>query len=165
MLHDRLGLIRLLKNDPQRAAADFSEAIRLSPKMVDARNHLGVAFTQQGRPGDAIAEYREVLKLEPANLDALNNLAWILATARDGALRDAAEATALAEQACRLSDHSNPLFLDSLAAAYALDGRYQEAVAVVARAVAILRSRGELTQIPELEKRQDLYRRGLPYHE
>ena len=65
-----------------------------------------------------------------------NDLAYVLATAVDPELRDAARAVALAEQAvAELGD--NPLVLDTVAAAYASDGRMEEAVATARRALSL----------------------------
>ena len=58
----------------------------------------------------------------------MNDLAFLLATSRDPALRDGAKAVEYAEKANQLSNGNNAVVLDTLAAAYAGQGRYKEAV-------------------------------------
>jgi len=55
------------------------------------------------------------------------SLAWNLATASDPALRDPDEAVSLARRACELTGHGKPELLDTLAAAFAAAGRFDEA--------------------------------------
>ena len=74
---------------------------------------------QSGRTREAVAQYREALRLNPNLAGALNNLAWVLAASPDDELRNGAEAVRLAERACELTHYGEPLFLGTLAAAYA----------------------------------------------
>jgi membrane associated rhomboid family serine protease len=67
----------------------------------------------------------------------LNNLAWLRATCPDAALRNGHEAVQLAEEACNLSGWRESNMINTLAAAYAEAGRYQEAVATNLKAVAV----------------------------
>ena len=72
--------------------------------------------------------------MAPSFPEALNNLAWIRATESQAELRDGAEAVRLAEQACQLSSYHEPSVVGTLAAAYAEAGRFDEAVAMAAKA-------------------------------
>ena len=66
--------------------------------------------------------------------EALNNLAWVLATSPKAELRNGAEAVRLAERACELTHYGEPLFIGTLAAAYAEAGRFPEAVTTAEKA-------------------------------
>ena len=55
-------------------------------------------------------------------------IAWLLATAPDAATRDATHAMELARKAVRLSEAREPVYLDTLAAAFAAAGRFPEAI-------------------------------------
>ena len=70
----------------------------------------------------------------PAAPRALVELAWLLATAPEGELRDVGQAIALAERARSLYGSTHPVVLDTLAAAYAADGRFDEAIALAREA-------------------------------
>ena len=67
-------------------------------------------------------------------VEALNNLAWLLAAHPSDALRNGAEAVRLAERACELSEHREPVMLGTLAAAYAEAGRFGDAVKTAEKA-------------------------------
>ena len=60
------ALEALKANDPDAAVRDFSAALRLDPKNVDARANLGVIAFMQHHYAEAAEDFRQVLKLEPA---------------------------------------------------------------------------------------------------
>ena len=60
------------QNDSARAA--YEEALRISPRMVQAENNLGVVLERLGRTEEAIARYRRALEIDPGYGDARNNL-------------------------------------------------------------------------------------------
>lgn len=62
------------------------------------------------------------------HVPAMNDLAWTLATDRDDKLRDGAEAVKLAENACQNDNWKSSQYVDTLAAAYAEMGRWDDAV-------------------------------------
>ena len=135
----RLGGILLLKGRAEEATVQFQEALRLNPGSPDAHSDLGLAREQQGKLVQAIAQFRESLRLKPDFADAQNNLAWLLATEADPNYRDGTEAVRLAERAAELTGRKNPSMLDTLAAALAEAGRFDEAAqtAEQARALAL----------------------------
>jgi membrane associated rhomboid family serine protease len=57
-----------------------------------------------------------------------NNLGWLLGTCPDDTLRNGAQAVEWAKRACEATDWGNPGFLDTLAAAYAEIGNFEEAM-------------------------------------
>lgn len=59
----------------------------------------------------------------------MNGLAWKLATDREASIRDGAEAVKLARQACESDDWKTPEYIDTLAAAYAEQEEWDEAMA------------------------------------
>jgi len=73
---------------------------------------------------------------------ALNNLAWVLATCPDAGLRNGPEAVRLAGHACELTHYGRPLFIGTLAAAYAEAGRFPEAVTTAEKAEQLATSAG-----------------------
>jgi Flp pilus assembly protein TadD len=123
------------KEESERAIAHWEERLRENPEDVPARNNLGVLLFQNGRVIEAMAHWQQSLEMYPDDGNAQNNLAWVLATYPDPAMRDAAKAMALAEKAVAHPGGDNPTVLRTLAAAYAENGRYEEAVATARRAV------------------------------
>jgi hypothetical protein len=58
----------------------------------------------------------------------------VLAASPDDELRNGAEAVRLAEHACELTHYGEPLFIGTLAAAYAESSRFPEAVTTAEKA-------------------------------
>ena len=58
----------------------------------------------------------------------------------DEKLRNPADAVKFARQGCELTDHKDPVLLDTLAVAYAAAGEFREAVATVQKAMDISQS-------------------------
>jgi hypothetical protein len=94
----------------------------------------------------------------------MNNLAWTLATCRDPACRNPAEAVRLAEQASA-ADQRNFSFFDTLGAAYAAAGRFPDAAAAARQAVALAEAADQTDAAARFRLRLDLYRSNQPYHE
>ncbi len=99
--------------------------------------------------------------MRPGYVDAANNLAWLLATAADPALRDPREAILLVEADAQGSEA--PWLLDTLAAAYAADGRFEEAIRTADRAARIATEQELTASAEEIRARLSLYRQHEPY--
>ena len=68
-------------------------------------------------------------------LPAINGLAWVLATDTNNDLRNGVEATKWAERLCMEDGGRSAAYLDTLAAAYAEVGRWDDAVATQKKAI------------------------------
>ena len=88
-----------------------------------------------GRRGEAIADYDKALQLRPKDVGILNNLAWVLATAPEGNLRDGKRAVVLAQEVAKLTNYHQDYVLSTLAAAYAESGDFQSARQWAAKAI------------------------------
>ena len=147
------------------ARAQLKCAIRLDPKSAEAHQNLGEILHRQGRVKEAIVEYRAALKLRPDWTEVLNNLAWLLATHPSPDVRDGAEAVRLAEHACRLSSHTNLWFLHTLAAAYAENGAFPQAVEAADQARRLALATAQTGLVATAVSRLERYRSGRPYRE
>jgi Flp pilus assembly protein TadD len=147
------------------ALAEFRRALELDGESGDIRTAIAVSLESRGDLEGAVRHYREAIRLRPQDPRAYNNLAWILATHPDPAFRNGAEAVELAEKACDLTGESDVNLLDTLAAAYAEAGRFEEAIATLELAVSLAPSGGLAERIPELTNRLQAYREGRPHRE
>jgi Flp pilus assembly protein TadD len=112
-----------------------------------------------------MVQLREVLRLRPTWLQPAAKLAWLLATAGDHKLRNGNEAVALAERISAGTSHSNPLVLDTLAAAYAEVGRFGEAAKTAEQAIALATTAGQTNLAANVKSRLETYRKNLPFRE
>src|SRR2546423_1274109 len=153
------------KGDIEEAIIQYRTAIGLRPDYANAHNNLANSLRQTGRIEEAVHEYESALKSEPESILAQNNLAWLLATSSNAAVRDGAKAVRLAEQADRLSGGNDPIILHTLAAAYAENRQFPEAVEAAKRALELADANGITSLAESLRSKLALYRAGSPYHE
>ncbi len=159
------GLAYQSKGDNELAIRDFGKAIELNP--ADALSHkaIGQALMGLGRAKEATKHYRRALELRGDWPEVLNDLAWILATHEDPELRNGAEALRLAERACQLQNYKVPAVLDTLAAAYAEAGHFDQAVQTAQRALQLALVTGKVVLAKNIQNRLELYRAKRPYRE
>jgi len=140
----------------------FRHTLRVTVDNHIAHAHLGAAFLKKGEPAKTIDHYLESIRLRPDSADVANNLAWLLATARDPALRNPYLALRLAERATTLTSRKKSLYLDTLAAAYAANERFDEAIATARESADLSRSLGLEAQARASESRLHFYRAEEP---
>lgn len=86
------------QEDWQGAIADFSDALRLNPNLIEAYNNRGTAYSILGENAKAIADYNEAIRLQPNDPEAYYNRG---VTYRE--LKDYPKAIADFSQSIRLS--------------------------------------------------------------
>ena len=143
----------------------MTKVVQLDPNSASAHVVLAEVLAGDGRTNEAITHLKETLRLRPDWVGPMNNLAWILATHKDSKLRNPDEATRLAQRACELTSYENPGLLDTLAAAYAAEGRFSEAVTTAEKALELAKSSGENQMAEEIQNHLQLYKAGQPYFE
>lgn len=143
------------------ALKDYSTAIELDAKFASAYQLRGTTYQAKGEYEKALADFAKAVSLEPRFALAWNNLAWLQATCPNAGFRHADEAVQAATKACELTKHRDPRFLDTLAAALAEAGRYDDAIRRAEEALKTLPA----DEQPAAEKRLALYRDHKPYHE
>jgi tetratricopeptide (TPR) repeat protein len=162
---DNLGVALTAQGHFNEAIGCYHQAIQANPSRPETFFHLGMTLDQMGRTREAIAQYREALRLNPNLPGPLNNLAWLLATGPDAGLRNGPEAVRLAQRACELTHDGEPLFIATLAAAYAESGRFPEAVAASEKAGQLATASRSKELAGKIRQLLEIYRAGKPYHE
>ena len=153
--HYYLALASLRRADPEAAMAHLRRAAALNPDYAEA--HQKLAETT-GEPAEALEQWREAIRLRPNNATALRRAAWILAT--NQALRNGPEALAMAVQALLLIRSGDWATLDTLAAAYAENERFEDAIATARRAIA-----ADPAQARDIQRRIERYQAVKPWRE
>jgi protein O-mannosyl-transferase len=159
------GNVLFAKGRIDEAITDWEKALQIQPNDADAHTGLGNALLRKGALREAIANYEQALALAPEDPHSRNNIAWVLATASDGSIRDGTRAVGFAQEAVQLSGGREPGFLRTLAAAYAESGRFSEALAVAQQAAVIATMQGKTDVANRLKKDLVLYRGSLPLRE
>jgi Flp pilus assembly protein TadD len=143
----------------RRQALDHCrEAVRLQPE--ESRYHRALAYVLdlQGEADEARAQYRESVRLDPTWPEKANGMARSLATDPDPRQRNGPVSVRLARQACAATDGQRPEFLETLAAAYAATGAFDDAVATARKALASAEAQGRHDLTGRIERSLDRYR-------
>jgi len=160
--HFNLGSALLRESRLDDAIAEWQKTLALQPNDAEAHTTLGDALRRKGETNEAIAHYAKALEIAPQSILTLNHLAWVLATCSDASLRNGAKAVTLAEKADQLAGGRNPIFIRTLAAAYAETGRFTDAIETAQRALQLAAAQDNFTLANKLEKDLDLYRTNSP---
>jgi tetratricopeptide (TPR) repeat protein len=164
--HLVLGAGLYAQGQYERAMAEYRTAAALDPAAQSyAHLHLAEVLQHLGRSSEAVSHLREAVRLDPDLTPALNNLAWVLASSDDAEIRNGAEAVRLAEHACELTKYRATLLVGTLAAAYAEEGRFGEAVATAQKACALASKAKDQALLRKNQELLELYRAGQAYHE
>ena len=81
-----------------------------------------------GQLKEARKSYEEAVHADPRSAAAHDALAWLLATCWENSVRDGKRAVEVATKLCELTEWKDPNALDTLAAAYAEAGQFDDAV-------------------------------------
>jgi hypothetical protein len=105
------------------------------------------------------------IKVTNNNFMAMNNLAWYLVLNPKMTEDNPGRAVELAQRACELTYYKDPVDLDTLAAAFAANGRFRQAIETAEKAVNLCQSHEFMSLKKEIENHVILYKAGRPYVE
>lgn len=166
---DAAGYIELARaygklGQPDKAIQSLLIAVKVDPKHAKAQYRLGLALSEAGRRDEARAAYRAAIAIDPESADFRNALAWSLATSPQATPADGREAVeVLLALPAMKGKEPDPNLLDTLAAAYAREGRHADALSTLNRAIESARARGMTALVAEFRARASLYEQGSPY--
>lgn len=160
-----LGKIAYHLEDYEQAAENLAPVIEKEPRVLDVYELLAQADFKIGRGPEGMDVYWKFLEvLRTADSRAGQKraqvgaqIAWMLATHPDTRVRDGHRAIALATTLCEKTQYENFSALDVLAAGMATVDRFDEAVAVIDKAIPLAKTYGTPERLQELEARRELY--------
>lgn len=152
-----------------QAMADYSKEIQFNSASLAGHARLAQCYARKGDYEKAVNNFRVAIRIDPAFDEALRNLAWLRATCPDAKFRNGEEAVELARKACELTEWKDREGLDALAAAYAENGAFDQAIEWEKKAI-------EFPVLPqnsndweswrtEARERLKLYQQHKPYRE
>jgi len=145
---------------PDEALHDFDEAVRLAPQAAMPFNYRAGAHYARRDYAAAARDHLEALKRDPRSAATFNQLGWVWATCPDPDVRSGPRAKECATRACELTEWAEAGYLDTLAAASAECGEFDEAVRWQEKALGLVA--GDAAKEADYETRLELYRRGKP---
>ena len=149
--------LRLQKFRP--ALDDFDRALQLDPENPQALVGRGDVRAEIGQWEEAAEDYRQAIKQSPKLGRAYRGAAWLMATCPEERFRNAELAVASARQALALDGNGDYAYLDTLAAAFASAGEFEDAKETQEKAIQIAPD----AKGSELRARLMLYKSGRPF--
>jgi Flp pilus assembly protein TadD len=156
-----LGVLLTKRGEFDAAATELERALDDGAKDVEVPNALAFVLLRRGDEQRAAAVLARGTAEHVDNVNLKHNLARLLATASDPQVRDPGRALQLAEEVCEKTANEDPRALDTLAAAYAANGQFDQARAAAARAEMLARQRGDLDTADQIAAHARSYRRQL----
>jgi tetratricopeptide (TPR) repeat protein len=145
----------------REALDDYNQAVTLDASNSDAYANRADAYQSLGQWEQAAADYRRAMELDAGSARAHQSAAWLMATCPDVRFRNAQSALQSAQKAVELLEEDDYQFLDTLAAAYASAGRFDDAKTTINNA---LKLAPESAAGP-LRQRLTLYEQGQPFRQ
>ncbi len=154
------GVARTFQGDYDGAIADYTAALQIKPAYAEALNNRGFAWVRKGNLNRALNDFSRAIEIKPVLLDAYNSKAWILATSSRAGYRNGKEAVRLAQKAVEIQAGIDSL--DTLAAAYAANGQFEEAVSTQKQAVHMLIQQDRTDRLVFYIDHLNTYKAGQP---
>jgi tetratricopeptide (TPR) repeat protein len=158
MLRFRAAILRRRGQLEEAGKLDL-EANRLMPSSPAALYESALREMKEGNYASAQKHFEGALIQEPHNPIYLNDVAWLEAACPQASVRDGPRAVVLAMEACQLTQWSDPLLIDTLAAAYAETGQFDQAIKLQQKA----RDLAPPAQQEDYGRRLKVYQEGRPY--
>jgi tetratricopeptide (TPR) repeat protein len=159
------GNIYVRQGELDKAIADYNAVLSRDPNLADTYISRANIFLRKKDYQHALADLQAALQMQmkiKAPERALNSLAWLRATCPETGIRNGKEAVELAVKACELTDWKEWGIIDTLAAAYAEQGDFDQAIKYQKRVLELGKSS---TNSDERKHRLALYEQRTPYRD
>ena len=153
------GLAWKAKGDPAKAIDNFDAGIAIGPTIPALYVYRGIVLSARSDASGASADFEKVASLISDTHGAFNRYGWALATSPIRAYRDGPAAIQYATRACELVSWKKANELDTLAAAYAEDGQFDQAIKWQTSA---LNAEGRIDR-DDFEARLAMYQKREPF--
>jgi tetratricopeptide (TPR) repeat protein len=155
--------IYVRQGELDKAIADYNTALLRDPNLADVYIARANLFTQKKNYQQAVRDLQAAVQLKSKRPErVLNSLAWLRATCPEAEIRNGKEAVELALRACDLSEWKDWGVIDTLAAAYAEQGDFDQAIKYQKQVLQIGKASNEYDKIKE---HLALYEQHMPYRE
>ena len=163
--HANLGSVLCSLGQLDEGIPHLERALALDPEYTDAHANLAEAYAARGQRALAAQQFALAVAVAPDRPFLLNRLGWLLATSPEDGIRNGARAVEVAERAVAITARQDTVSLDTLSAAYAEAGRFDEAAATAREAVALAERQGNRGAASELAGRLSLFQMRQKFRE
>lgn len=162
-LHGLRGDAYLEKGDSNKALADYAQAVNFVPKNSADYLTRGATYEKMGNYKAAASDYTKGIALSPDDATPANALAWLRATCPEDSVRDGREAIRAGTKACELTRWKDTSSIDTLAAAYAEVGNFDQAAKLEQQALQMRSSSPDEGRA--MQERLVSYQQRKPYRQ
>lgn len=159
------GMAWYLHNNDEQALADFQCGLELHPQDAELLAWRGLVWNRQGQYAQASADFTRAVEINPWSAEVNNTFAWFLATCPEEAYRNGSQAVSYAQRALVLNPGLRMVYFDTLAAAYAEIGQFEQAIAMQTNALRLIETTGLPEDVNAYRRRLELYQAHQPYRE
>jgi len=153
-------------NRESEAVPLLLRALKGDPDSTEVRFELGMALLKNGESAEAHDHLTAAGQGSNEFLERMNLEAWRLATRESSSPAEREQAVVLGTVVAEVTEHQQPMLLDTLAVAYAAANRFEEAIATLEQAIELLTGDARSQRAAaELAKRLQLFRESKPYVE
>jgi tetratricopeptide (TPR) repeat protein len=163
--HANLGAVLCAQGHLDEGVRHLERALALDPEYHSAHANLAEAYAAVGHRAQAAQEFAHAVDVAPDNPFLLNRLAWLLATSPEDAVRNGSRAVELAQKSVSITTRQDAMSLETLSAAYAEVGRFDDALATGREALALAERQGNEAMATELARRLPLFEQHQKYRE
>lgn len=160
-----LGSVLCSLGQLEEGISHLERALALDPEYSSAHGNLAEAYAARGQRVLAAQQFALAVAIAPDRPFFLNRLGWLLATSPEDGVRNGPRAVEVAERAVSLTGRQDTMSLDTLSAAYAEVGRFDDAVATAGEALALADRQGGRASVPDLAGRLSLFQKRQKYRE
>jgi len=160
--HYNLATALFQQGNIDGAIREWRTMLTIRPNEPGAHTGLANALVQKGLLREAADHYEKALQSDPDAIHALNNLAWLISAGPDDSLRKNEVGLNLALKVNHLTNENNPVYVRTLAAAYAQAGQFDKATEIARRAVELANAKGMRDLTGEIAHDVELYQRREP---
>ena len=156
--YNNLGLAMKSQGKFDEAVDCFRQALAIKKDYAAAYYNLANTLWVTGKADEAIEYFRQAVESSPNDPVVLNGLADALTRHPDTKKRNVSQAINLAERAVRLTGYQDPEMLETLAAAYAADGRFAIAASTAQKGLELASAAHAEELVQRLQKKMSFYK-------
>jgi tetratricopeptide (TPR) repeat protein len=153
-----------VKGELDGALSDCNKALSINPNLAAAYIGRARVYIRKKSYSEAVRDLKKAESVtEKVNPGTLNLIAWLQATSPESAVRDGQKAVEAGRKACDLTSWKNWAYIDTLAAAYAESGDFDQAAKYQEQVISLVPPSHPHFQ--SAKERLVLYRKGQAYRE
>jgi tetratricopeptide (TPR) repeat protein len=160
------GFAYYSRGDYRNAMRDYNQALQIDPNNAETFTLRGDAQADQAQFAQAVQDYQAAVRVNPEYGRVYQSSAWLRATCPNAQFRHTDVALRNAQKAIDLDGETDHRYLETLAAAQANAGQFEDAKATQAKAIELAKG-ASISQAAanRMQERLTIYESNRPYRD